>query len=279
MSSVTFPVAIGGDGSTVSDDSNVLTGLANGGHRTRFVPALAQLVNIGGVMVPIALNALNAAGTSATSVSNITIGTGSKSLTLGQVGKSFAVGQWVQIANTAAPATNWLHGAITAFNDALGTMTVDVKIAAGAGSFTAWTVHPASPMSPFLSLNASGELLLSQQTSSLGYATGGGAGGSVTQSGSKAGGVSLSRPNGRIVMNAASLAAGARVSFTLTNSYLLQHDHVLLRIGRTGTPTAYSVQASDQADGLFNITVKNESGGALAEAIEIYFCILRGSIT
>lgn len=44
MSSVTFPVAVGGDGSTVTDDSDASTGLANGGHRTRFVPALAQTV-------------------------------------------------------------------------------------------------------------------------------------------------------------------------------------------------------------------------------------------
>lgn len=279
MASVTFPVAIGGNGSTVSDDSNVSTGLANGGHRTRFVPALAQVVGIGNLIVPLCQNALVAPGTSATSASSLTIGTGSKSLTLAQAQKAFAVGQWVQIADTAAPATNWMHGAITAFNSGLGTMTVDVKIAAGTGTLTAWAVHPASPMSPFLSINANGELLLGQPTSSLGYAAGSGAGSSVTQIGSKAGGVTIAAPNGRIVMNAASLAAGARVSFTMTNGYLNQHDHVLLRIGRTGTPTAYSVQASDQAAGLFNITVKNESAGALAEAIEIYFAIFRGSIT
>jgi hypothetical protein len=44
MSSVTFPTTLGGDGSTVTDDDNASTGLANGGHRTRFVPALAQTV-------------------------------------------------------------------------------------------------------------------------------------------------------------------------------------------------------------------------------------------
>lgn len=46
MSSVFFDPAVGGDGSTVSDDSNPSTGLANGGHRTRFVAALAQVVAI-----------------------------------------------------------------------------------------------------------------------------------------------------------------------------------------------------------------------------------------
>lgn len=46
MASATFTLAAGGDGSTVSDDSNPTTGLANGGHRTRFVPALAQIVQV-----------------------------------------------------------------------------------------------------------------------------------------------------------------------------------------------------------------------------------------
>ncbi len=44
MSSVTFPTDLGGDGSTVTDDNNPNTGLDDGGHITRFVPALAQTV-------------------------------------------------------------------------------------------------------------------------------------------------------------------------------------------------------------------------------------------
>lgn len=46
MASVKFPVAVGGDDSTVTDDANPLTGLDGGGHRKRFVPALTQIVNI-----------------------------------------------------------------------------------------------------------------------------------------------------------------------------------------------------------------------------------------
>lgn len=44
MASVTFPTSLGGDGSTVTDDNDPTTGLANGGHRDRFVPALEQVV-------------------------------------------------------------------------------------------------------------------------------------------------------------------------------------------------------------------------------------------
>lgn len=44
--SVTFSESVGGDGSTVTGDANPTTGLANGGHRKRFVPALSQVVAV-----------------------------------------------------------------------------------------------------------------------------------------------------------------------------------------------------------------------------------------
>lgn len=46
MADVTFPVEFGGDGKTYSDDADPGTGLANGGHRTRFVPALYNAVEM-----------------------------------------------------------------------------------------------------------------------------------------------------------------------------------------------------------------------------------------
>jgi len=42
--SVTFPVALGGSGQTIDDSTSPTAGLGNGGHRTRFVPALSQTV-------------------------------------------------------------------------------------------------------------------------------------------------------------------------------------------------------------------------------------------
>ncbi|WP_353980932.1 hypothetical protein [Salinicola endophyticus] len=44
MATVTFPEELGGDGLTVTDDANPDTGLAAGGHRLRFVPALSNSV-------------------------------------------------------------------------------------------------------------------------------------------------------------------------------------------------------------------------------------------
>jgi hypothetical protein len=67
--SVTFSTAIGGDGSTVTDDDNVTTGLRDGGWRTRFVPCFTNQVSIANYVVTKAGEAAasaTAAGSSAT---------------------------------------------------------------------------------------------------------------------------------------------------------------------------------------------------------------------
>lgn len=75
MSSVTFSTSVGGDNSTVTDDASASTGLANGGHRTRFVPTLAQVVAVAGHVVTKAgeadASALAAASSASTAASAI----------------------------------------------------------------------------------------------------------------------------------------------------------------------------------------------------------------
>lgn len=171
MSSVTFPPALGGDGSTVTDDSNPTTGLANGGHRTRFVPALAQAVAVmSGAVSQVeadalaagtaasaaaasAASAVNSPGTNATSASSVLIGTGSKSLTV-QTGKNFVVGQPVMIARTSAPGTTWMAGNVTSYDSGTGALVVNVTWIVGAGTFTDWTISLAGPANPATALVA-----------------------------------------------------------------------------------------------------------------------------
>lgn len=81
---------------------------------------------------------LNSAGTSATSTTSITVGAGSKTLTI-QAGKAFQIGQFVIMANTAAPA-NYMIGQITAYTSGTGALTVNVARTGGAGTFAAWTI-------------------------------------------------------------------------------------------------------------------------------------------
>jgi hypothetical protein len=65
MASVFFDPAVGGNGSTVSDDANPATGLRRGGYLTRFVPALVQFV----AMAFFAKGRAEAAATSAANAS------------------------------------------------------------------------------------------------------------------------------------------------------------------------------------------------------------------
>lgn len=85
-----------------------------------------------------ASSAINAPGTSATSTTSLTIGTGSKTFTI-QIGKAFAIGQFVLIANTSAP-DNYMFGQITNHDSGTGSMTVSVSTTNGAGTYTAWTI-------------------------------------------------------------------------------------------------------------------------------------------
>jgi hypothetical protein len=159
--SVTFPPALGGDGSTVTDDADITTGLANGGHRTLFIPALSQTVvmaNTAAAQAAAALAQANAAaasaatataaaGTNATSTTSLAIGLGAKTLTV-QTGKSIVVGMQVLIANTAAPSTKYMRGVVTGYVTGTGVLNVSVDYIIGSGTLNAWTVSLTGVLQP-----------------------------------------------------------------------------------------------------------------------------------
>ncbi len=90
-----------------------------------------------------AASAVNAPGTNATSTTSLTVGTGSKSLTI-QTGKSIVVGMSVKIAYTTTPTT-WMHGDVTAYNSGTGALDVTVDVVQGSGTQAAWTVSLSAP--------------------------------------------------------------------------------------------------------------------------------------
>jgi len=148
MSSVTFDVAVGGDGSTVTDDNNATTGLRDGGWKTRFVPCFTQQVAVANYVVNTALTVLGGATTNSTSTTSLAIGTGSKSLTLVESGKAYIVGQYVIIASTASPSNNMV-GQITSFSGT--SLVVNVTTINGSGTISAWSISVTSAGS-YLSL-------------------------------------------------------------------------------------------------------------------------------
>ena len=109
----------------------------------------------------------------------------------------------------------------------------------------------------------------------LGYATN--TGGTVTQNTSKSTGVSLSKLCGTITMNAAALAAGTIVSFTLTNTFIKATDVLILNHSSGGTIGAYTLEASAGTSNA-TIYVRNNTAGSLSEAIVIRFAVINAVI-
>lgn len=106
-----------------------------------------------------------------------------------------------------------------------------------------------------------------------GYSSGGG---TVTQLTNKATGVTLSKPCGEITMNNAALAAGAVVSFVLTNTLIAATDLLILNHVSGGTLGEYGLNPAC-ANGSATIYVKNTSAGSLSEAIVIRFALIKGT--
>lgn len=109
---------------------------------------------------------------------------------------------------------------------------------------------------------------------SIGYGTG--AGGTATQATSKSTGVTLNKPTGQITTNNASLGAGSIASFTLSNSFIGGND--VLALGVTGgtNPDAYLLRARTFTGGAV-ISIVNQTAGALSDAVQFQFIVIKGA--
>jgi hypothetical protein len=116
-----------------------------------------------------------------------------------------------------------------------------------------------------------------RQPVGLGY--GPGAGGTVTQSTSKSTAVTLNKPCGQITMNAASLAAGASVSFVVNCSLMAASDVPFASIygPSVADSNAYRLEVRHSNAGAFVLRLTNTSGGSLSEALVINFAIIKGA--
>ena len=98
--------------------------------------------------------------------------------------------------------------------------------------------------------------------------------GTVTQATDKSTAVTLNKSAGRITMNAASLGATTNVSFTLNNSLISANDTLILTISGGATVAAYNCWVNSLSAGSASITLRNTTGGALAEAVIINFALI-----
>ena len=125
------------------------------------------------------------------------------------------------------------------------------------------------------SLTLTGNNVISS-TGKHGYTTG--SGGTVTQSTSKATGVTLNKSTGQITLDAATLNADTTVSFTLTNTIIEAGDILILNHISAGTAGSYLLNAQSAA-GSASINVRNITAGNLSEAIVIAFAVIKAVTT
>ena len=98
--------------------------------------------------------------------------------------------------------------------------------------------------------------------------------GTVTQVTSKTTTVVVNAKAGVVTMNAASLASGTGINFTMTNSAISATDVVFANCGVGGTAGAYQVNILSVGAGTAILRVNNITGGALAEALTINFVVI-----
>ncbi len=107
----------------------------------------------------------------------------------------------------------------------------------------------------------------------IGYAAG--AGGTVTQATSKATAVTLNKLTGNITMHNAALAAGAVVTFALTNSTITAEDQLIVTHHSGGTIGPYLINGRATGVGTGSIAVRNTSAGSLTEAIVLKVTVIK----
>ena len=83
-----------------------------------------------------------------TSSTSLTIGIGTKTLTVG-TGLTFAANQNIAITNSS---TNYMIGTLTSYNSGTGVMVVSVTNAYGSGTYTSWSVAGGYYKSPHLGI-------------------------------------------------------------------------------------------------------------------------------
>lgn len=175
------------------------------------------------------------------------------------------------------------NAAITDGDIGTGTVTsVSVTTAAGvSGSVATATTTPAitislgaiTPTSIVTgAITSTAGITSSSASAGIGYATG--AGGVVTQGASKSTTAVLNAICGTVTMNAAALAAGAIVTFQLTNNTVVATDNVIINHSATGTFGAYLLNARCLA-GAISISIRNTTAGSLSEAIQLRFTVIK----
>jgi hypothetical protein len=249
--SVTFTPATGGTGLTVDDSSTPGVGLAGGGHRTLFVPALSNVVltaqkavdasaaasSSASAAAVSAATAAMAPSTSASSTTSVAIGTGSKSFVI-ETGKNFVIGMNLIIASTTNPANN-MYGQVTSYTAGSGALVVNVTQVVGSGTIAAWTVSLSGPSLPTVINELKGTTIASAATINLDTASG-----------------NFLHVSGATTITAITLASGAERTVVFDGALTLTHNATTLILpGAANILTAAGDSMRVRGDGAGNTRV------------------------
>ncbi len=216
------------------------------------IQATSLTINVGSQGGSAAFTALVVTSTSATGA---VIGpNGATNPTLQVDGSTSSAATGLKIKSAAAAAGLALSVISSGTNenltiDAKGSGTISLNVT-GTGNIVLGRAATG------VSLAVTGAITSSGPTSGIGYATG--AGGAVSQATDRTTGVTLNTISGAITTQATSLAGGAEVTFTVTNSACAVGDVplVAIRSGPTATTNTFATVTAVAA-GSFNITLNN----------------------
>jgi len=120
------------------------TGAVFSAKTAAFLEALERLPAELNAFGPDLVNAAAASAPVATSTTTLLISMGAKTLTV-EPGKQFAGGQYVILADAAAPTTNYMTAQVIAYNFTTGVLDVTVRAVWGSGTKSAWFVSLSAP--------------------------------------------------------------------------------------------------------------------------------------
>jgi len=154
----------------------------------------------------------------------------------------------------------------------------DIDLGTGdltATNITATTLTDGAASISGGNITTSGSILSSGSTG-IGYETGAGAGGTVTQSTSKSTAVNIDKISGQITTSNSTLNYQNTVEFTVNNSTVSATDVIIINIAG-GTDYYYEMYVSEIGSGYFKIKLINYSTIDLSESIDINFAVIKAT--
>ena len=215
---------------------------------------------LGGVKIDNSTIVINSGVISTPIITATKIAIGSNAGSTGQGTNSVAIGAYA--GQTNQPANTIILNASGSAVNGVGAQT---------SSFYVNPIRSTTPQAGFVYYNSSTYEVV--YSTSLGYPTGSGAGGTITQTGSRTSGVTLNKLTGQITLIAGAGSA-TPTTFTVTNSTVAAVDTVIVNC--SSSTNTYLTFVTAVGANSFNITYYT-TGGVASDSPVFNFTVIKGS--